>query len=238
MSFELDRDKDSEPSVYDMTRAAIRILHDQNPKGFFAFVESENIDTASHLSDVASVVREYREFDRAVGLAYEFYKKYPRQTLILVTSDHDTGGLGFTLALKDLTSTKSDNQVFATGADLKKIQAIGISLRKASQILGPNPSAEAVDKLMREYFPGFVMSPEYRDAIVKRQPVSRTMFLNFTAHALGMMVANNTQAYWQTSTHTNQPVLVAALGVGSERFKGYYDNADFGKILKKLLQGK
>jgi alkaline phosphatase len=220
-----------------MTRAAIRILHDQNPKGFFAFVESENIDTASHLSDVASVVREYREFDRAVGLAYEFYKKYPRQTLILVTSDHDTGGLGFTLALKDLTSTKSDNQVFATGADLKKIQAIGISLRKASQILGPNPSAEAVDKLMREYFPGFVMSPEYRDAIVKRQPVSRTMFLNFTAQALGMMVANNTQAYWQTSTHTNQPVLVAALGVGSERFKGYYDNADFGKILKKLLQG-
>ena len=106
MSFELDRDKQSEPSVYDMTQAAIKILHERNPNGFFAFIESENIDTAAHLSDVASVIADYREFDRAVGLAYDFYRKYPRDTLIIVTSDHETGGLGFTLALKDLSSTK------------------------------------------------------------------------------------------------------------------------------------
>ena len=53
-----------------------------------------------------------------------------------------------------------------------------------------------------------------------------------------MMVANNTQAYWQTSAHTNQPVLVAALGAGAERFRGYYDNADFGKKLKALIEGR
>ena len=53
-----------------------------------------------------------------------------------------------------------------------------------------------------------------------------------------MMVANNTQAYWQTSAHTNSPVLVGALGVGAERFKGYYDNAEFGKKLKALLEDK
>ena len=92
MSFEIEREKNSEPSVYDMTRAAIRHLHDDNPHGFFAFIENENIDTASHLSDVAAVIHDYREFDRAVALAYEFYKKYPRETLILVTSDHETGG--------------------------------------------------------------------------------------------------------------------------------------------------
>ncbi|HEX6801221.1 MAG TPA: alkaline phosphatase, partial [Candidatus Binatia bacterium] len=67
MSMELDRDKQSEPSVYDMASAAIRLLHEQNPRGFFAFIESENIDTASHLSDIASVIHDYREFDRAVG---------------------------------------------------------------------------------------------------------------------------------------------------------------------------
>ncbi len=93
MSLELDRDKLAEPSIYDMTNQAIHLLHDQNPRGFFAFIESENIDSASHLTDVASVIHDYREFDRAVGLAYEFYKKYPRDTLILVTSDHNTGGL-------------------------------------------------------------------------------------------------------------------------------------------------
>lgn len=238
MSMELDRDKASEPSVYDMTRAAIRVLHDQNPNGFFAFIESENIDTAGHLSDIASVIHDYREFDRAVGLAYEFYRKYPRETLIIVTSDHETGGLGFTLALKDLTSTKGENQLVGTGEDLKKIQSIRISLQKASQMLGRNPTPDAVDKLMNEYFRGFTLAPEFREAIVKRQPVSRTLFSDPTAQALGAMIANNTQAYWQTSAHTNQPVLVAALGVGAERFKGYYDNAEFGNTLKKLMEGK
>ncbi|MGH7816039.1 MAG: alkaline phosphatase, partial [Candidatus Binatia bacterium] len=238
MSMELDRDKNAEPSVYDMTKAAIRLLHDQNPRGFFAFIESENIDSAGHLSDVASVIHDYREFDRAVGLAYEFYKKYPRETLILVTSDHETGGLGITLALKDLTSTKKENQMAGRVADFKKIQAIGISLQKAAELLGRNPTADAVDNLMRDHFPGFTLAPEYKEVILKRQPVSRTVFLDPTANALGMMIANHTQFYWLTSEHTNQPVLVAALGVGAERFKGYYDNADFGKKLKAVIDGK
>lgn len=238
MSFELDRDKNVEPSIVDMTSAAIRLLHDQSPRGFFAFIESENIDSAGHFTDVASVIHDYREFDRAVGLAYEFYKKYPRETLILVASDHDTGGLGFTLALRDLTSTKSDNLVAGTVADFKKIQAIGISLRKASQILGRSPTGEAVDKLMRDHFPGFTLAPEYKEAIIKGQPISRTIFSDPTTNALGMMIANNTQIYWQTTAHTNQPVLVAALGVGAERFKGYYDNADFGAKLKAVIEGK
>jgi alkaline phosphatase len=51
------------------------------------------------------------------------------------------------------------------------------------------------------------------------------------------MIANNTQAYWQTSSHTNHPVAVAALGVGAEQFKGYYDNADFGQKLLSLMNG-
>lgn len=238
MSFELDRDATAEPSLGEMTAAAIRLLHDRNPNGFFAFIESESIDTAGHLSDLASLIREYREFDRAVGLAYEFYRKYPRETLILVTSDHETGGLGFTQALKDLSSTRFENQVAATAADLRKLQGIKISLSKAVEILGRSPTPEALDKLMQDYFPGFVLAPEYRDAILHRRPLSRTLFTVPVAHALGAMIANNVQGYWQTSTHTNKPVLVAALGNGAERFKGYYDNAEFGIKLKSLFDGK
>jgi len=238
MSFELDRDRETEPSIYDMTRAAIRLLNDKNPRGFVLFIENENVDSAAHLTDVASVIRDYREFDRAVGLAYEFYKKYPRDTLILVTSDHDTGGLGFTLALKDFSSTRGSNQAAGTVEDLKKIHSINISLRRAAEILGPQPTSESIDKLMQEHFSGFTLAPEYKEAMLKRQPVSRTIFLNSTTNALGMMIANNTQAYWLTTSHTNQPVLVGALGIGAERFKGYYDNADFGKILKSIIEGK
>jgi alkaline phosphatase len=236
MSFELDRDKNTEPSIVDMTRATIQSLHNGSPEGFFAFIESESIDTAAHLSDIASVIHDYREFDRAVELAYEFYRKYPRETLIIVTSDHETGGLGFTLALKDLTSTRGSNRVAGTTEDFKKLQSIGISLQKASQILGAKPTAETVDNLMKNHFRGFTLAPEFNDAIVHRQPISRTLFSDLTAHALGAMIANNTQIYWQTGAHTNQPVLVAAVGVGADRFKGYYDNADFGAKLKALFE--
>lgn len=235
MSFEIDRNKETEPSVYDMTQAAIRLLQNGNSNGFFLFVENENVDTASHQNDIASMIRDYREFDRAVGLAYEFYKNYPRETLILVTSDHETGGLGFTLALMDLTSTSRSNRVAATVDDLKKLDSIPISLKKASTILGPNPTSEAIDALMKEYFKGFTLAPDYKEAIIKRRPISRSIFIDPTINALGMMIANNTQAYWLTTAHTNQPVFVAARGAGAEKFRGYQDNADFGKSLKALL---
>jgi alkaline phosphatase len=234
MSFEIDRDKSVEPSIYDMTRAAIRQLHDHNANGFFVFLENENIDTASHLSDIASVIHDYGEFDRAVGLAYEFYKKYPRETLILVTSDHETGGLGFTMALKDLGGKAAAGAV----ADLKKLQSINISLQKASRLLGRSPTADSIDRLLRENFSGFTLAPDYRDAILQRQPVSRAIYLDPTANALGMMIANHTQIYWLTTSHTNQPVFVAALGAGAARFAGYYDNADFGKKLLGLLESE
>jgi alkaline phosphatase len=53
-----------------------------------------------------------------------------------------------------------------------------------------------------------------------------------------MMIAHNINAYWSTSGHTNQPVFVAALGSGAEKFRGYQDNADFGKNLKAILERK
>jgi alkaline phosphatase len=238
MSFEIDRDKNIEPSVYDMTQAAIRILQEGNRRGFVVFIENEHTDNATHLTDVASLIHDFREFDRAVGLAYEFYRRHPRETLILVASDHETGGLGFIQGLKDLTSTGVANRVAATEQDLKKIQSIPISLKKAAEILGPKPTADSVDRLMADYFKGFILAPEFKDAILNKKPISRAIYSDPITNALGMMIANNTQAYWLTTAHTNQPVFVAALGVGAEKFRGYQDNTDFGKNLFVLLQTK
>ena len=221
MSFELDRDKDLEPAVSDMTQAAIRILQEGNRKGFVAFIENENIDSAGHMLDVASLIQAYREFDRAVGLAYEFYKKHPAETLLLVTSDHETGGLGFT-----------GKPPFDA---LRKIEAIRISFSKAIEMLGQNPSSGAIDKLVSEYFKGFVLAPELKEAIIKKKPFGPAFRLSPTAAALAMMVASHTQAYWISSGHTNQPVFVAALGAGAERFRGYQDNTDFARHLFALL---
>ena len=93
MSFETDRNPKIEPSLYDMTQAALRVLQGNLARGFIILVENENIDNAGHRSNLAALVRDFKELDRAVGLAYEFYRRHPQETLILVTSDHETGGL-------------------------------------------------------------------------------------------------------------------------------------------------
>ncbi|HEY2986909.1 MAG TPA: alkaline phosphatase, partial [Candidatus Binatia bacterium] len=237
MSFELDRDKDREPSLSDMTQATIRFLEEGNRRGFMVFIENENTDSAGHFTDVASVIQAYREFDRAVGLAYEFYRKHPRETLILVTSDHDTGGLGFTLALEEPSSRRA-KRVDATEADLKKIALISISLKKAVEILGPDPTSEAIDQLMANYFKGFTLAADLKKMLLSKQLPARNIYTDPIGNTLGLMVANNTQAYWGASGHTSQPVIVAALGVGAELFRGYQDNTDFGKHLFTLLGDK
>jgi alkaline phosphatase len=231
MDFDLDRD-DKEPSLLDMTDATIKFLG-RDGRGFMAFIENENTDSAGHLTDVASMIHAYRDFDRSVALAYEFYRGHPHETLILVTSDHDSGGVGFTLALAE--PQNDAKRVSATEEDYKKIASIPVSLRKAAAMLGPRPTSEAIDRLMRDVFKGFTLAPDIKKLLLAGQVPSRTLYTDPIANILGLMVANNTQAYWTAGAHTHQPVFVAALGVGAERFRGYQDNTDFAKHLFALL---
>ncbi|MFO7368883.1 MAG: alkaline phosphatase [Bacteroidales bacterium] len=73
------------------TQTALNILSN-NSKGFFLMVEGSQIDWASHSNDGANVAEEVIDFDEAVGVALSFAKKHPK-TLVIVTADHETGGL-------------------------------------------------------------------------------------------------------------------------------------------------
>ncbi len=64
-----------------------------NDNGFFMMVESGKIDWACHANDAVTTAYETVAFDEAIAVAIEFYNKYPEETLIVVTGDHDTGGL-------------------------------------------------------------------------------------------------------------------------------------------------
>ena len=76
------------------TSKAIEILSG-NPNGFILMVEGSEIDWAAHDNDIDGVVNETLDLDRAVNVAYEFAKK-SKNTLIVVTADHETGGLSLT----------------------------------------------------------------------------------------------------------------------------------------------
>ncbi|MCZ4237954.1 alkaline phosphatase, partial [Staphylococcus equorum] len=76
-----------------ITESAIAFLSKDAKKGFFLMVEGGQIDWACHGNDAATTFREVQDMDNAIKVAYEFYKKHPKETLIVVTADHETGGI-------------------------------------------------------------------------------------------------------------------------------------------------
>ncbi len=93
MNYELHRSKDvlGEPSLTEMVKFAISYLS-QNPKGYFLMVEGGRIDHAGHANIAEHYIAETLSLDKAVGAAFEQTQK-SGDTLLVVTSDHGTGGM-------------------------------------------------------------------------------------------------------------------------------------------------
>jgi alkaline phosphatase len=83
--------KAPEPSLAEMTGKAIDVLS-QDKEGFFLMVEGGQIDWRCHDNDLVGAAKQTLDFDTAVGKALDFARKH-RDTLVIVTADHETGGL-------------------------------------------------------------------------------------------------------------------------------------------------
>ena len=232
MDYEIDRASTPQPSYAEMVAAALKAL-ETSPQGFFLFAENENTDTAGHRNDAAALMRDLWAFDDGVRVALEFQKRHP-DTLIVVTGDHETGGLSITYAQRDLKDVTSRNRFYAGNEHLKLLAGITMSLDKALDALGKAPTPADVDKLVSTHFPGFRLDDDLREALLKRQLLERN-HTYAVQNALGRMVARQTGVYWGTSGHTTEPVVVGAIGPGAERFRGYLDNTDFARILRELF---
>lgn len=82
-----------EPSLDEMTCKALSLLDEQNQdQGFFLMVEGSQIDWACHSNDETSMIRQTLLFDQAVKSVIDYTLQHP-QTLVIVTADHETGGL-------------------------------------------------------------------------------------------------------------------------------------------------
>ena len=236
MNFELDRNAQREPLLADMTRAALDTLSRDNPNGFVLLVENENTDTAGHHNDVAALMRALWSFDDAVKVALEFQKKAPADTLVLVTGDHETGGLSVTYAQRDLTGPGARERIYPAQTELEMIRRISMSIAVLYQKLGRDPEGEVLDRLVAEHFPGFRIDADLREAILKRAPLERNLVgYGPTRAALSRMVSRQTGFYWGTTGHTTEPAVVGALGPGAGLFKGYQDNTDFARHLHSLI---
>lgn len=89
-----------QPMLEEMTAAALRSLEAHSPRGFYLMVEGASIDKQEHAVDAERTIWDAIEFDRAVAVALEFARRTnsdadrTNDTLVIVTADHETGGLG------------------------------------------------------------------------------------------------------------------------------------------------
>ncbi len=244
--YEIDR-KTDQVSLKDLTDKAIELL--DNPAGFFMMIEGGKIDWAEHGHDTATMFHEAIAFNEAIKSALEFYKKHPAETLIVITGDHECGGLTvgrdktgydlnleylryqkmsaekFTAIMKKFKEEKGDNK-----AELKELIPL-LNQNFGFKWKGINDSAE-----------GFFLSEEEQSEISdsfnkyfdnksgKASLYSYDDPVTLTAKKILNRRAGVGNA---SGTHTGIPVITYAIGAGSELFRGYYDNTD---IYKKLME--
>lgn len=111
MAYEIDR-KEGQWALSDYVEKGIDCLYEGNDKGFFMMVEGGKIDWACHANDAATTMADTRALSDSVDEAIAFYEEHPKETLILVTGDHETGGLtiGYAGTNYDTFLQNLDNQ--------------------------------------------------------------------------------------------------------------------------------
>ena len=132
-----------------------------NPDGFFMMAEAGGkVDWACHANDAASVIHDVIAMDAAVAEAVKFYEKHPAETLIVVTGDHETGGMALGFATTKYSSylSKLQNQKMSYLEFAKKVSEV----KQAG-----TAKFEDVLPLIHEAFGLYVLSTEEKAALEK-----------------------------------------------------------------------
>ena len=86
-----DGEEAEDVKIKEILDMSLEFLGEDEP--FFIMCEGGNIDWAGHSNKTMAMVKEVIDFDDAVARAMEFYYEHPDETLIVVTADHETGGV-------------------------------------------------------------------------------------------------------------------------------------------------
>ena len=248
MSYEMDR-KDGEWSLANYVAKGIEVLDNDN--GFFMMCEGGKIDWACHANDAGATVTDTLALADAVQVAVDFAEKHPAETLILVTGDHETGGLSIGYAgtdydtyLDNLTNQKIsyaqfDEQYVANYKANKT--PFETAMADVEKLFGLKMSGEADDRLVLTDYEIERLRAAYELAIsdeeaeyTQEQSILYGSYNPFSVTVTHIL--NNKAGIDFTSySHTGLPVAVFADGQGAQYFNGYYDNTDIYHKLAALL---
>jgi alkaline phosphatase len=238
--YAIDR-KTGDLSLTEITTAAIDFLSKDLDKGFFLMVEAGKIDWSCHANDPATTFQEVIDLDNAVKVAYEFYQKYPKETLIVVTADHETGGFGlgvgsYTMNLGYLAGQKcSEAELTQRISALRQAKGTKTTWADVKQILTESMgfwtkvpvTTTQEDMLISTFNKSF--SSEENAAMVQ------SLYSEDEPLAAAAIAIMNRQARlgWTTGSHSAAYVPIFAVGSGSELFNNKMDNTDIPKRIAK-----
>ncbi|MBR2626353.1 MAG: alkaline phosphatase [Lentisphaeria bacterium] len=226
MSYAIDADPEV-PTLAEITAGGIKVL--DNPEGFFMMVEGGLIDYAGHGNDAAINVYEVLAFDEAVKVALDFYHKHPEETLIIVTGDHETGGM----TLGCVSSTLNVKYFAHQKCSSAKVGSLVAEARKND----PEFDFEKAKSMLTEYC-GFKFDNgaghiklDSKDVASLKEAFDK----NELHHTIRIIINKKSGIGWTTYGHTALPVLTTAIGCKAEIFQGYIENTDISLKLKDIL---
>ena len=209
----------------------------KNPNGFFMMIEGGAIDHRNHNNDLAGAMREMREFDLAIKTALEFQKKYPKETLIIITSDHDTGGMNI-LGYKDASMwVKQINM--AINADAKVTKRIATQSDK--EVIAYLAKYFGMGELSENEYKAMVEALRiYRDPELRKKKEFRSMYGTYNPVVVQMMRLRDarTGVNWSSFSHTPRKILTNASGAGQELFKEVKENSDSPHVISRAMLGE
>jgi alkaline phosphatase len=241
LAYAIDQ-KEGDLKLAEITEAAIDYLTMKNPKkGFFMMMEGGRIDNACHANDPGAYIQEMLDFDEAIKVAYDFYLKHKKETLIVITADHETGALGLTAGdyktnLKVLQYQKMSKTAFSEhlkkmGLEIGDILTWDEVQQELKENFGFWDTVELTDKqtdrLRSVYVETFGMGPgelkegEYFEVEKLTDEAARIM-------------TEAAQISWAAGCHSGSYVPVFAIGAGAELFTGQMDNTEIPMKIKKL----
>ena len=252
MNYAQDAEK-GEWTLRDYVKKGIEVL--DNKKGFFMEIEGGKIDWACHANDARSSIADTLALSDAVEEAIDFYNKHPKETLIIVTADHETGGLtiGFagtdynlffdTLKNQKISYAKFDSDYVA---NYKKNNTSFDAVMKdiTAQFGLKVPGSEGTSKdgglVLTDYEYSRIKEAYEKNMSGDKKLDQREYELYGTYEPLTVTVThilNNKSGIGFTSySHTGLPVPVFALGAGQNEFAGYYDNTDIYNKMAALTK--
>ena len=227
-------------SLEDITRSAIDFLSKDMSKGFFLMVEGGKIDWACHSNDAATAFREVQDFDNAIKIAYEFYKQHPDETLIVVTADHETGGIvlgtgQYKLNLKALESQEMSESGFTKVLNaMRKKYKNNVPWEVVKESLEENfgfwDEIKLTEKQEERLLSVYEKTLKGQKAKMEKSEYAQDEALAAEAKRI---ISETALIGWTSGGHSAGYVPVFAIGAGAGNFSGRLDNTQIPALIAK-----